>query len=213
MIFSEDQYSLFNDRVNYLKTSLWNSTEVIFHSRDIRKCEKEFQILFNLEKKKFFYEEINSIIAVSDYTIISSVIQKDEYIKKYGRLGNVYSISLSFIIERTIFYLDSLNQSIELEIIVEKRGKLEDNELLRHYNEVYPVGTGYVSPERIHSYSTRLRFRSKKDNINGLQLSDLVAYPIARYSIEPNRVNLSFDIIESKFYKQNGKRYGLKQFP
>lgn len=214
VIFSEEQYAIFNDRLNNLKTKLWNSTEVIFHSRDIRKCDKEFQILFNLEKKEYFYNEVNSMIAESNYTIISCVIQKDEYIKKYGRLGNVYGISLSFIIERAIFYLDSINKDIQLEIIVEKRGKLEDNELLRHYNEVYSIGTGYVSPERIHSYSTKLKFRSKKDNINGLQLSDLVAYPIARHSIEPTRVNLPFEVIESKFYTgNNGKRYGLKQFP
>ena len=36
VIFSEDQYNLFNERANRLKTSLWNSTKVIFHSRDIR---------------------------------------------------------------------------------------------------------------------------------------------------------------------------------
>lgn len=213
VIFSEDAYNLYNERASKLKTSLWNSTEVVFHSRDIRKCDKEFQILFDLKKKEYFYNEVNAMIAESDYTIISCVIQKEEYIKKYGRLGNVYGTSLSFIIERTIFYLDSLNKSIELEIIVEKRGKSEDNELLKYYNEVYSIGTGYVSPERIHSYSTRLKFRSKKDNINGLQLSDLVAYPIARHIIEPNRVNLSFDVIAGKFYEHNGKRYGLKQFP
>lgn len=213
IIFSEESYAIFNDKLNSLKKELWHSPHVILHSRDIRKCDKEFQILFNLEKKKYFYDEINSLIQESIFTIISSVIQKDEYIKKYGRLGNVYSISLSFIIERTIFYLDSLKKDIQLEIIVEKRGKLEDNELLKHYNEVFSIGTGYVNPERIRSYSTKLRFKSKKDNINGLQLSDLIAYPIARYMIEPNRVNLSFDVFEDKFYKSNGKRYGLKQFP
>jgi hypothetical protein len=213
VIFSEEQHAIFRDRMYELKTELWGSKEVIFHSRDIRKCEKEFQILFDLEKKKIFYEKLNSIISESDYKIISSVIQKDEYIKKYGRLGNVYAISLSFLIERAIFYLDSKTKPVELEIMVEKRGKLEDNELLKHYNEVYSIGTGYVSPERIHSYNTRFRYKSKKDNINGLQLADLVAYPIARRIIEPNRVNLAFNVLETKFYEENGIRYGLKQYP
>jgi hypothetical protein len=213
VIFSEDQYAIFNNRLNNLKKTLWNSKEVILHSRDIRKCDKEFQILFDLKKKEFFYNELNAMIAESDYTIISCAIQKDEYIKKYGRLGNVYTISLSFIIERAIFYLDSKTKPVEFEIIVEKRGKSEDNELLKHYNEVYSLGTGFVQPERIHSYSTRLKFKSKKENINGLQLADLVAYPIARHIIEPSRVNLSFDIVKEKFYENNGKRYGLKQYP
>jgi len=58
-----------------------------------------------------------------------------------------------------------------------------------------------------------LRFKSKKENINGLQLADLVAYPIARHVIEPKRVNLAFDIVARKFYADNGIRYGLKRYP
>lgn len=213
IMLSEEQHVICMDRMNQLKTDLWQSKEVIFHSRDIRRCEKEFQILLNLELKGRFYEQLNSIVSELDYTIISAVIQKDEYIKKYGRLGNVYAISLSFLIERAIFFLDSKAKPIELEIIVEKRGKLEDNELLKHYNEVYSIGTGYVKPERIRAYNTRLRFKAKKENINGLQLADLVAHPIARHIIEPTRVNLAFEVLKPKFYVENGKRYGLKQFP
>ncbi len=53
----------------------------------------------------------------------------------------------------------------------------------------------------------------KNKNINGLQLADLVAYPIARYVIAPKRVNLAFEIIAKKIYAKNGKRYGLKIYP
>ncbi len=38
----------------------------------------------------------------------------------------------------------------------------------------------------------------KKENINGLQLADLIAYPIARYIIEPERANPSFEIFKNK---------------
>lgn len=209
IILSDEPLTLLNDRMDKLKHDLWNSKEVIFHSRDIRRCEKEFQILLNLDLKKRFYDEVNSIVAESDYTIVSAVIQKDKYIKKYGRLGNVYAICLSFLIERTIMFLDSQNRPCELEIIVEKRGKLEDNELLKHYNEVYSMGTGFITPDRIKKYNTRLKFKAKKENINGLQLSDLVAHPIARYIIEPTRVNLSFDVLKSKFFDDGG----ITQYP
>jgi hypothetical protein len=124
-----------------------------------------------------------------------------------------WEISLSFIIERTIFFLDTKEKPIELEFIVEKRGKLEDSELLKHYNEVYSLGTGFVEPKRIHAYQTRFKFKAKKENLNGLQLADLVAYPIARHILEPKRINLPFDLISKKFYVKNGKRYGLKEFP
>jgi hypothetical protein len=44
-------------------------------------------------------------------------------------------------------------------------------------------------------------------------MADLLAYPIARYVMEPKRANPAFDVLESKIYKKNGKRYGLKNFP
>ena len=44
-------------------------------------------------------------------------------------------------------------------------------------------------------------------------LADLIAYPIARYILEPDRINPSFEAFKNKFYEKAGKRYGLKIFP
>ena len=55
--------------------------------------------------------------------------------------------------------------------------------------------------------------RNKKENINGLQLADLVAYPIARNIIEPNRANPAFEVLEEKIYKTNGIIEGLRIYP
>jgi hypothetical protein len=213
VIFSEAGYLTFQDRVNQLKLEFWESTGVIFHSRDIRKCEKEFQILFDLDKKKTFYEKLNRIIAESEYQIIASAITKEKYIQQYGKLSNVYAISLSNVIEKTIVFLETKEKPVELMIMVEKRGKSEDEELLRHYNEVFSVGTGYVFPDRIRAYKTKLKFTAKKDNVPGLQLADLVAYPIARFIIEPDRVNLAFEILTSKLHPNSGFKYGLTIYP
>lgn len=127
----------------------------------------------------------------------------------------MYDFSLSLIIERTVFSLDSLNSAgkLNLQVVIEKRGKREDRELSRHFQKVKSQGTYYVNKERIDSYGFGFHFRDKKDNINGLQLADLVAYPIARYVIDPERANPAFDLIDPKFYRQEGKRFGLKIFP
>ena len=74
-------------------------------------------------------------------------------------------------------------------------------------------GTAYVSSERLQEVGIKITFRDKKENINGLQLADLIAYPIARYVIEPKRANPAFEVLEKKIYTKNGKRYGLKIFP
>ncbi len=209
------EYEQLRQALNRIKQSLWQNKEVIFHSRDIRKCEKEFCVFFDLEKKKWFYENLNTAIGTHQYTIIASAIRKDYYINRFGRLSDdVYEIALSFMVERTVFYLDEKKkQGIELEIIIEKRGKKEDKKLAEHFQRLLSRGTTYVKSERLKGYSMKISFKNKKENINGLQLADLIAYPVARYVIEPKRANPAFELIEQKIYSKNGKRYGLKIFP
>lgn len=214
-LISEINYSLVRTEFNNLKREFWKNKEVIFHSRDIRKCDKEFQILFDLDIKKRFYERINRILHDSKYRIIASAINKEKYIKTYGKLSNdVYELALSFIIERAVFCLDEKqNEEKQLEIVIEKRGKKEDKKLDEHFQRLLSRGTNYVSAERLHDIKTTITFKDKKENINGLQMADLIAYPIARYVIEPNRANPAFEIIKNKIYQKNNKRYGLKIFP
>jgi hypothetical protein len=215
LITSEENYFQINQRLNNFKQYFWADKKVILHSRDIRKCEKEFQILFDLELKKEFYNQLNNIISTSIYRILSSSIDKEKYIKKYGKLSNdVYELALSFIIERAIFSLDEIsNHEKKLEIIIEKRGKKEDRTLAEHFQRLISRGTSFVSSERLQAVDLKISFRDKKENINGLQLADLLAYPLARYVIDPKRANPSFDILESKIYRKGNKRYGLKIFP
>ncbi|TXI64932.1 MAG: DUF3800 domain-containing protein [Flavobacterium sp.] len=215
MLTSEENYVAIRAEINSIKHSFWGKKEVILHSRDIRKCEKEFQILFDLSLKSEFYERINKVIEDSKYRILASAINKTKYIKTYGKLSNdVYELALSFIIERAIFSLDEVKGvSKHLEIIIEKRGKKEDKKLEEHFQRLIARGTGFVAAERLQEVQLKITFKDKKENINGLQLADLIAYPIARYVIEPKRANPAFDKLEPKIYKKNGKRYGLKIFP
>ena len=46
VLIKEEDYETVRQAINTLKHSIWGNKEVIFHSRDIRKCEKEFQKLF-----------------------------------------------------------------------------------------------------------------------------------------------------------------------
>jgi hypothetical protein len=105
VLISETDYTTLSTQINELKTSIWGDKQVILHSRDIRKCEKEFQVLFDLDLKAIFYNQLNQLISSNNYTVIASAIQKDNFIRRYGRLSkDVYELALSFIIERAIFF-------------------------------------------------------------------------------------------------------------
>lgn len=121
---------------------------------------------------------------------------------------------MSFIIERSIFLLDDVKSSPKtIKIIIEQRGKKEDHQLASHFEKIKARGTGFLSSKRIRQYHMKIEFRDKKENINGLQVSDLIAYPISNHIIHPERANPAFDLIADKFYLKHGKRYGLKKFP
>lgn len=88
--------------------------------------------------------------------------------------------------------------------------------MLSYFNQVCDSGTFYVESKRFKSVIRGLDFVDKKDNENGLQLSDLVAYPIATHVLDPQRPNPAFDIVKQKLYSRRGGNYdgyGLKIFP
>ncbi|MDO8558972.1 MAG: DUF3800 domain-containing protein [bacterium] len=216
-LFEDAELTKIEEEINKFKMEFFKTTSVILHSRDIRKCEGPFQILFDLELKKKFYEKLDEIINGTNFTIIGSGVNKDEHIKKYG-LGakDPYALSLSFIMERLIFCLDKKEVKSVIDVQIEKRGRKEDQQLLNQYNRILDNGTYYVKPDRLKNKIGKFDSFLKRENIIGLQISDLCAYPLARHILNPSEPYPPFNIIKSKIYCDSVGSfdgYGLKIFP
>lgn len=205
----------FQRSVDELKMEFWETTDVILHSRDIRKCEKHFQILFDNDVKQRFYNRVNEVLAQNGvYFIICCSVMKEPCIERLGIEADIYGTALKYVLQRSIFCVDDNNvDGGEINIIVERRGKREDKALRAYYNYLRNVGMHYVSPERLASHMASFEFSSKKENVFGLQIADLIAYPISRYVLNPSKENLSFNVISKNIYQSNGKLLGLKIFP
>lgn len=214
VLFRKDDYVQAGNEIIALKQSLWPDKKVILHSSDIRKCEKEFVILFDHEIKRKFYTTLNKIITEQNFTVIAAGVRKIKYNEKYGKIGeDVYQVSLSYIIERLVFYMDDIPGPKEVNIYIEKRGKREDALLAAHLQKIRDRGTFYVNSERLKALIKGFKFYDKKQDIIGLQVADLLAYPIARHITEPDRANPAFDLFTDKFYRKGGNNYGLKIYP
>lgn len=217
-IFEETYYKeAFVNQVKELKIKHFNDPDIIFHSRDIRKWQNQFKCLGDINKRSDFYKDLDNLIKKSEFKIIASAINKDKLIQLYGpRADNPYSISLSFILERSVFYADNIGCN-SIGIIAESRGKKEDNHLFTQYQLILSNGTKYVTSERFKSKINSFKFIDKSENNIGTQIADLVAYPIATKIIFPERVNLAFEVLEDKIYRQfpgsDYIGYGLKVFP
>lgn len=216
ILIRKDKITALNEQINKIKHEFWGDKKIIFHSRDIRKCQNGFEILFDVDVKQRFYTSINNMLGQKEiYTIVSCSILKEPYIRQFGKLNDVYGQSLSFIIERAIFYTDSHCACTDATItpIVEKRGKREDKILLSYYNQLMERGTYWVTTERMKQHMSGLEFKFKKDDISGLQIADLIAYPITRHVLDPDAVNFSYDIISPNIFKDGDKLMGLKIYP
>ena len=108
---------------------------------------------------------------LSSFIIVCCAILKEPYIRQYGKLNDVYGLSLSYIMERVVFYLDSLgHDGIELRTVIERRGKKEDKSLLNYYNQLLDRGTYWVNGDRMRNYFKRFDMRWKSENVIGLQV-------------------------------------------
>lgn len=216
-LFEENELQKVEREIDNFRKNFFKTTEVVLHSRDVRKCEGAFQTLFDLKIKRRFYEELNKIISGARFTIIGSGVNKNDHIKKYGKgARDPYAISLAFIIERLIFCLDKKGDVSTVDIKIEKRGKKEDQQLLDQYNIILDRGTYYVSSERLKTKINKFEFFLKKDNVVGLQIADLCAYPLARHILNSVEPYIPFEIIKDKIYCDNNGKYdgyGLKIFP
>ena len=80
---------------------------VILHESEIRRDRGAFKKLNTKEKKEAFLNELTKIIDNEDFTIISTVIQKEKLKSKYN---NPYDIAMQFCLEQTYKFLQSKNQ-------------------------------------------------------------------------------------------------------
>jgi len=185
-----------------LKIKYWSTESLILHSREIRKCSNEYKILLNEDLKNQFYKDLNQLISRSKFLIIPSGINKVNYIENYGLLtDDPYEICISKIIDSVLTkFKHQKNQTSELQIILEKRGYKEDQKLALHLSKIVLNGTlnhpNSISKNVLIDYE----FKHKKENIIGLQIADLIAYPIAKFMLNQSINNPAFDIISNKIH-------------
>jgi hypothetical protein len=206
VLVEENNYSLVVEKVNQLKLQFFNSTNVILHSRDIRRSLGVFSTLNNRVRKIAFLEAINKLFSEIPISIVSSVIHKEKIKSQYTAPEHPYHLSLKLSMERLILFAE--NQKIEnIDFIAESRNPKLDKELKFEFNYLKELGTDFITASRFQRRISKTLWCMKKtENEIGLQLSDLCAYPIARHA--QGYEDRAFEIIQSKIIP-----HGLKIFP
>ena len=202
----------FVPRIQKFKFDFFGHDSIILHEHQIIKRKGSFSFLYDEANRNQFMGELNQIVGSTQLTIISTIIDKRTLVDDYMYPYNPYDLAHKFCLERAYKYLQSVSGHVDqTHIIVEMRGKIEDQKLRQTFNRVCN-GENYMG--------TRLNFEivfaDKRLKSAGLQLADLTARPIALKHLRPDQMNRAFNVIESKIHRSpSGKMdgWGIKIFP
>lgn len=215
-IFDFDYYSQYVEpEANKLKMKHFGKTDVILRSYDIRKQKKDFSSLVDTRKRNAFYNDMDNLMKDIKFSIIAAAIEKDNLKTQYNNPDNPYYLCLQFILERAVMYLGRSTEKMIFRI--ESRQTHNDEKLASVYEDFRNQDHKLFKKDELQAKLVDLSFNQKLQNIVGMQIADLVAYPIGRWVLDKTQENKAFEIIEGKLHRnpRDSKyiNYGLKIFP
>lgn len=159
---------------------------ICLHRSDIRHAKGPFHPLSDEDTRLRFDERILGIMRDTEYTVITVFLDKLGMDSKFHwERTHPYHFLMEVLMEKYALCLEKKNAIGD--VMPEARGKPQDAALQKEFSRVLECGTRYMSAGRIRKQITsrKLKFRTKKDNIAGLQLCDLLAHP-SHYAIRTN---------------------------
>lgn len=210
-IFEKPEYlSRVVNALQSFKFRHFGHDQVILHETDIRRDRGNFSFLKTRELKQGFLDELTEIIVQTPFTLVCTAIKKIPYRQRYHTPDNPYHVALGYGLERVFYFLrERHDQTAKTHVVVEKRGKVEDDELELEFRRICDRG----NCERA-ALPFEVVFADKRSNSAGLQLADLVARPVGLHLLRPDQPNRAFEALRPKFY--GGVKLtdrGLKCFP
>ncbi|MDX2284141.1 MAG: DUF3800 domain-containing protein [Bacteroidia bacterium] len=198
---------------------------VIFHRKEMVNKKYPFKTLSDPAVEQLFNLDFIALLKKWKFKTITVLIDKLEHHNRYTTWRHdPYHYCMAVIFERYHLRLKELGK--EGDMMFESRGGKEDMRLKEAYRNIFKSGTDYIKPEDIDETLTskELKIKPKSANIAGLQLADLLAYPLYRYALQffdlktdkRNTFNEQIiDAIKPKIYKKGNRieGYGLKLLP
>lgn len=187
--------------VEKLKFNYFGHDSVVLHENEIRKQKGVFAFLSHRPTRDEFMDQLSSIMGVSNFILIACVVDKTRLHRSEGAASNPYHIALGICLEALRSFLAEKGQDeLKTHVVVECRGKKEDAELELEFRRICDGS----NPGNRH-LPFDIVFASKKTNLTGLQLADLVARPVGLNHIRPAQSNQAFGLLKKKFFCDGGR--------
>lgn len=199
---------------------------ICLHRVDIRNKRGPFGCLSSDKLHEEFDRRVLQMMSDANYRVITVLIDKQWMVTQtHWEQNHPYHYIMEIMVEKYAQFLRRMNSVGD--IMPEARGKNQDKALQAEFDRCLRDGTRYVDASTLNTFisAQKLKFRTKKDNVAGLQLCDLIAHP-SHYTI---RQNLGHDVhlgafcekvseilIRQKYdrsYNGDPRGYGFKHLP
>lgn len=216
-------------RLETLKTKYFKShpdNPTVLHRKELLNKKSPFEALKDPDIADAFDRELLRLLTELDFVVMTVVLDKKQHKEQYLLWRyDPYHYCLKVLVERFVLFLES--KDAVGDVMAESRGGKEDMRLKKSFHRVYEEGTEFVHAEKFKAYlsSSQLKAKPKSNNIAGLQIADLVAYPsYKRMLFQKGKVEKVgqfgeriVDILENyKYYRGLSNRlwgYGKKWLP
>ncbi len=193
---------------------------VIFHRKEMVNFRPPFEALKDDAIRGRFDEELLSLLAAWQYTVITVCLDKKKHKETYTTWRyDPYHYCLAVLLERFAYFLG--REGVQGDVMTESRGGKEDMRLKQSFARLWEQGTQYVDPGQFQERFTskQLKVKTKTNNIAGLQLCDLLAHSSRHEILWENdlieRPPAAFAeqvirILQEKYDQRGGRMLGKK---
>ena len=196
-------------RVKALKKAHGFPTDTILHSREIRRWTGAFSVLADETIRKSFYADLNDLVESLRIRVYAVAIHKQRLLGRFIFPVSPYDISLSQLLSVICGTpgMPAINRPVVARIIAESRGTKEDKELQAEFQNFKRLGLSSYGSREVSArrpltvrktFPRRVDFVRKARAVSGLELADLIAYPIARAIVNQSWENPAYVLLAKK---------------
>lgn len=235
IISGDHNLALLDPKLTALKQKYFpkdpDDPKVVLHRTDMYQCKNDFRPLRNPTIAHQFYNELADLVQETEFKVITALIDKKWMRSQtHWQKTHPYHYLLEILIEKYAQYLKRVDEIGDVMPECRDNNGKKDKLLQEAFRIVKNNGTNFVHKDTINSAipSKQLKFRTKKDNIAGLQLADLIGNPSHLYIAQQMGLNHQSNwstfckrivkiLVSEKYdrspYNQNVKGYGIKHLP
>lgn len=156
-------------------------TPPVLHRRDIVRREGPFAVLHDPHRRSLFDADILALVGKTPYIAITVTIDKQAHLARYTSWHyDPYHYCLQCLIERYVSWLE--RHGLSGDVVIEARFKKVDKRLKESFSRLWKDGTRFLPSVTVQKrlQSKEIGLYTKRDDVAGLQLADLLAHPSCR---------------------------------